>query len=183
MRKRYFLVLVALISIFITVYFLTLSTPFSVLNEPDSQNETQDNKNPFNFIFPWQSGNPTSESGSSGSIGSSGGESGGSSSANQTVNNTPKINYTLSLESGFGDIDLTTFYYEGNVLRNITQKTPYSIDIEAGTKACVVEISNYTGYYWTLDNVPYDMSGCNNYSNGIIINMDNPHNATLWQNS
>jgi hypothetical protein len=188
MRKRYLLVIIVLIlivSIFSITYYLSLPTTFpNAFNEPQNQgNETSTSILPFRF--PWEAVQTTTNKSSGGGGGGGGqqGGGGGEATTNQSNITIPKIKYTLNIDSGFGAIDIITLYYFNGILINLIKTTPYSIDIDADTTACVAEVSNYTGYYWTLDNIPYSMSSCSNYSNGAIVTMDKIHNITLWQNS
>lgn len=188
MRKRYLSVLITVIVFVIAFYYLSLPTsPPNILNQLQSQgNQTQENRSFFNFPFiPGQSNKePSSGGGSGGGSGgsSSGGSKGGSSGqTNQT--NTPKIYYTLNIDSGFGSTDIITAYYENDTSYNITKKTPYSIDIEANTEACVAAASSYTGYFWAVDQSSCDMINCGDYPSGCKITMDKPHNVTIFQNS
>jgi len=190
MRKRYLTVLIIVpVLIVAIIYFLTLpSPPFSNLTGPENQ-ENQENRSSFKFpfIFPWQtSDKPSGSGGAGGGSGSGeGGEgSGGSSgsSSNQTTS-TPKINYTLSIDSSPSGFRVIPFYYKDNILQNDTYTTPSSLDIESDTIVCLVEITNFGGFIWKLDDGSCIFSTCYGYNNGCNIVMSGPHNVTLLQES
>jgi len=187
MRKRYLALIIAIILIFITVtavYYLSLPTSIpNILNEPKNQgNESQGNVNPFSLPTNQTTTNKSSGGGGGGGGGEAGG--GGTGAGGSTGQpNIPKVYYALNIDSGFGSTDIVTFYYENDTLVNTTRKTPYSIDIEANTEACVAAASAYTGYFWTIDQNNCDMTNCGDYPSGCNITVDGPHNITIHQNS
>ena len=189
MRKRYLLVIIVLViiaSIFFITYYLSLPTTFpNAFNEP--QNQGNETPAPFGFHirFPWQATQTTTnESSGGGGGGQQGGGGGtGGSATNQTAPPTPKIKYTLNVDSVFEGLDFITVYYFDDILKNTTSKAPFSVEIDAETKACIGLISSYTGTYWSVDEALCSMTSCAGYPNGCEIIMDQLHIVTLRQYS
>jgi hypothetical protein len=182
MKKKYLLVPVVIILILITVYFLNQLTQFIPSLNSEAQNGENKSSTPFNlpFRFPWQQPAETPENTSSG--GGFGSSKGSSGSTNQTKNVTT-IKYTLNVNSKFSDLDFITVNYLDGVLQNNTNRPPFSINIDANTTACVSAISSYTGTFWDVDGITYEMKSCAGYPNGCEIVMNGPHNVTLFQYS
>jgi hypothetical protein len=187
MKKKYLLVPVVIILVLVTVYFLNQSTQFIPSVNSEAQNGENKSSTPFNlpFRFPWQqpAETPENTSNGSGSSGSSSGSSKGSSVSTNQTKNVPTIKYTLNVNSKFSDLDFITVYYLDGVLQNNTNRPPFSINIDANTTVCVGAISSYTGTFWDVDGITYEMKSCAGYPNGCEIVMNSPHNVTFFQYS
>lgn len=191
MRKKYLLVLGALIIVIILLVYSSVQIVPVTPSDNLTESQNQENKAPsfkFQFRFPWQtetSSTSTSGAAGSGSSGSSegGGSSGGGGVVNQTQNYTQKVNYTLDIQSLPSGIGVIPFYYLNNVLQNETYVTPFSLYIESGTKICLAEATNYTGFIWKVDDSRCTFSFCYGYRNGCDIIVDRYYNITLVQES
>jgi hypothetical protein len=95
----------------------------------------------------------------------------------------PKVNYTLNIDSIPSDLTIYVEYYVNNTLFNTTQITPFSLEIEEGTTACVVEVTGYEGIFWLLDEIGCEFVDCGEHEWGCSMFMDGSHVATLRQYS
>jgi hypothetical protein len=115
---------------------------------------------------------------------SSGGESGEkTASTSETPSNyTPKVNYTLSIESLPSGLKVFTSYFINGEKNNITSEAPYSVQVDENSVACTVAayLSGSGVVKWEIDGEECQFSDCEGYSSGCKVLMDKSHTITLY---
>jgi hypothetical protein len=91
--------------------------------------------------------------------------------------------YTLSIDSIPPQLDVYIEYMSNDTVINETKQTPFSLELEENTVACVADSTGYEGIFWLLDEVGCEFANCGDFEWGCSITMDSDHNATLRQYS
>jgi len=187
MKKRHLsiLLIIPILAVIIIFYYLTLPSPFIPFSNLE-ESQIQENRTPVSSSssLPEQTGEtPTTgggaEGGGEGEETGEGGEGGGGS--GPPSNYTPKINYTLNIDSFPSGLEVLTNYSIDNVILNIRDISPYSVEIESDTVACVLLTTKVTGgiIRWELDSEDCEPSICVGFI-GCRILMDKPHTAFVY---
>ncbi len=182
MKKRNWIILVIIFICLDIVIFYTIypSSPAGNISSTLEQekNETQTPEKTPKITLPWSSEGSPEESGgeSGGSEGISGGGSEG------TKNKTKvKVNYTLNIDSSPPNLKVITNYSVNNVILNIENETPYSVEIEQDTFACIIlsQISGSGIISYEVDGKTCEPSLCLGFI-GCSIFMNAPHSAMVY---
>lgn len=176
MRKKYFLIIFVIL-LLIAFFYIFLISPNSAFN--GSGNLQNGENNSTSFRLPREpEKSPQEPSG-----GGTGIKTGGGSNGLGETNITPSIKQALDIESTPSGFSIITFYYSDGNFTNVTQSTPYSLNIDDNTTVCLAESTGYSGIWWQVDEMPYNMSKCYGYSNGCLVLMNQSHVVRLRQNS
>lgn len=205
MRKRYLIIIIIIflvVSTFSIMFYLSLPTTFpNVFNEPlDQGNGTEENKGFLGLPFklPWQTTTQTtsneSSGGGGGQQGGGGGGAGGSTGDNTTNPTlpTPEV-YTLSINSIPASLRIYTGYYINSVISSSASDTPYNLEVDTNSRACVIPAFVINGSLrWTVDGQGCQFAVCEEFSYnrteilytdyGCLINMNNDRSVTLYYN-
>jgi len=178
MKKRYLLILVIVLILAVAIiYYLTLLVPF-IPGISLTGSQAQENETPFRSpsTSPWQTEETTSGEGEGG------GESGrGGMGTGNLSDYTQKINYTLNIDSSPQPFNIRTNYSINNVILNVEDTAPYSVEIESDTIACVLLTSDIPGgsVEWKLDGERCEPLLCLGFL-GCSMLMDKPHTVVVY---
>jgi hypothetical protein len=180
MKKRKLGAIIVASILIILVVFILLPSPVQNIIIPSTEESGNETTTPFRFNFPWQTSTTQEAGGGAGGAGE--GEGGGGGGGGEEIPYVPpKINYTLNIESYPYPLTVRTNYSINNVILNVEDTPPYSVEIESDTMACVLLISvPGTGTIkWTLDGEDCEASLCTGYM-GCSMLMNKPHTAIVY---
>jgi len=177
------LVISFVLVLIIAYYAFFTDKPIQITNIPslfwEQRNETQE-------TLPTTPEETTQTTGTPGGMGSSGGEggigtTGGGGGEEGGEPPQVKINYTLSIDSFPSELAVFTNYSIDDIFFDVTETTPYSVEIESDTTACVLltQVGGSGVIRWEVDEQECPPTLCSGFI-GCNIIMDEPHTAIVF---
>jgi len=185
MKKRHWIILIIIFICFdlIVFYILYSSSPVQNIPGVSPEQEKNETQTPWKFpkiTFPWSSEGSEGE-GAGGSGGGEGGEgSGGGGGGSEEPEPKIKVNYTLSIDSLPPALRVLTNYSVNDVILNVEQESPYLVEIESDTFACILltQVSGSGVISYEVDNNTCEPSLCLGFM-GCSIYMNMPHSSMV----